>query len=265
MAYSLPPNLIPQINGSLVRQVVPLFGSETLTPLTTHPPLNDIRVRRGINAALERPKIASTTWHGEVKPFAGFWPSTMRGYDSSIPTAPDLTAARDFLRGSGCDPKCDLTLSYSATAYPEHASEALVVQSSLKQVGIDLRLVDLDATTYFNNLTGQKFQLILQPIYDLTDVPDGLTAYGLIPEIQKALLSNLVIPGISTVVDRALTTTGATQDAALQAVQDQYLSHLPWFSLTDYALVTAQRVATSVAKVPSSSVVAVVRQNGDVR
>ncbi|MCC6830895.1 MAG: ABC transporter substrate-binding protein [Thermoleophilia bacterium] len=264
IAYTLPPNLASQITAPAIRAVTPLYGLQTLTMRTTAAPLDDVRVRKAIAAAIDRSQLSQTVWTGAVKPLAGLWPSTMSGHDASWSTARDVEGAKASLAGTACASGCKLDLTYSSETYPEQQLEAPIVQANLKDIGIDVQLNNVDAATYYTALGGDGLQLGLAPLFDFADIPDGITTYGLL-EGSATNFSRFGLPGVDRVVARANEATGDARPAALAAVSDLLTEHMPWTPLTDRGQVSAARLPASVVAVLPSSLVGVVREDGDVR
>lgn len=78
------------------------YGWQTLDMWNGSPPLNDPRVRRAISLALNRDQLVRTVLFNKVPPLAGFFPSTLPGYDPSIPTTPNVAQAKRLLAGTAC-------------------------------------------------------------------------------------------------------------------------------------------------------------------
>lgn len=265
MDWSLPPNLASQVTSPAILSIVPLHGSDTLITQTKSKLLSDVRIRQAISAALDRSGIVRTTWgnNGGVKPLAGFWPATMTGYDSSIPVTQDLAKAKQLLQGTACASGCSLSLTYSTESYPEETTESVAIAQELSMIGITVQLDNVDATTYQNATFSESFQLALGPNYDLADVPDNVMAYGLLPAFG-ADYSNFAIPGIANLWKTVATTTGSAHTAALAEVETEFAKYIPWISISGRGLVVAQSTPLSVAKVLSTTVVAVKHSDGSI-
>lgn len=263
MVWSLPTNLAKQVTSPAILSIVPLHGSDTLRTNTKVKPLDVVNVRQAISAALDRDEIVRTTWGDSdgAKPLAGFWPASMTGYDRSVSAAQDLDRAKGLLRGTSCESGCDLTLTYSTAAYPEQTTEAVAIAQQLGEVGIKVKLNNLDATSYQNAMFEYDYELSLGPTYDLADIPDNFMAYGLLPAFG-ANYSQFSISGIEDLWKTVATTTGAEQAAALAKVEKQFAEYTPWISLSGRGLVVAQRVPLKAAKVLSTTVVAVAHEDG---
>jgi peptide/nickel transport system substrate-binding protein len=115
-------------------------------------PLKDPRVRQAIALTLDRPSIVKTLFTsyadiGNDTPWAPVYPSTVGGSD--VPQrAQDLTKAKQLLAGAGFANGFSITLTTEQTG--EIPQLAQIIQSSVKQIGIDMKLDIQTATAYFD-------------------------------------------------------------------------------------------------------------------
>lgn len=138
------------------------FAAPELIVLNTKDPaLKDSRVRRALNLAIDRVKLAELFLDGR-KPAAGFVPPGIEGYttplgllDLNVLKARELLAEAGYPDGLGF-PK--ILYSYSATLPYKPVAEA--IQAMLKEhLGIDLELLQVDAKTNFAKMMQGDFQL----------------------------------------------------------------------------------------------------------
>lgn len=136
-----------------------------------HPILRDLRVRRAILMAINRQAIADTLFHGkqpvadaDVNPLDPMFSPAARHYDHDPAAARRLLDEAGFpevAKGERRNAK-GLRLTFEMSyASGNRASDqiAQVIQSDLRQVGIDLRLKAAPARIYFADLTKRKFDL----------------------------------------------------------------------------------------------------------
>src|SRR6185437_5145807 len=134
-AYDIPPSLLAHARSSLSPTLTPLYGFISIPLNNSKPPLNQAGVRRAISAAIDRQQINQTIWNGKSVPLAGFWPSTMTGYDASIPTTPDVAAAKSDLAGTSCTHGCTVSLMYSsADTWADPMAQ--IIAQNLSRIGI---------------------------------------------------------------------------------------------------------------------------------
>jgi peptide/nickel transport system substrate-binding protein len=115
-------------------------------------PLKDPKVRQAIALSLDRPSIVKTLFTsfadvGNDTPWAPVYPSTVGAPD--VPQrAQDLTQAKQLLSAAGFANGFSITLTTEQTG--EIPQLAQIIQSSVKQIGINMTLNILTATAYFD-------------------------------------------------------------------------------------------------------------------
>ncbi len=254
IAFGLPPNLISQVRSPATAQVTTMYGEEVMTMRGAEPPFNQQALRVAISDALNRDQMSQVIYGGKVKPMKGYWPSSMNGYDPSISTAQNLDAAKKAIAGTSCAKGCQVTLDYCSAAYPEQGPEALIVQSNLKSIGIDVKLQNLDPSTYFNIFATYKYQMVLYPLYDFQNVPDGYMGFSLIyAGGQQAAYTGLSIKPIEAQAHQIEVTSGSARAKGLMQLNKLFVQYSPFTTLTDEALIWATRLPTSEIHVSGSA------------
>jgi len=157
---------------------------------TAHPPLDDVRVRRAIAAAIDRKALVSRIAFGTADPACGDIPPFSWAFDPAIRCVPyDPAAARKILRELGWEPGPDGTLMKEnerlvlTLVYASGASEAeavvVQVQDMLRRVGIDAEIHAYDASMLFalaangGILSGGKFDLDVSSFIERPDPDDS--------------------------------------------------------------------------------------------
>lgn len=119
--------------------------------------LSDLRVRRALSLALDRPAIARVILGGSgvpsltpVQPAAwGYAPSVFRAASSALAKpAYDLERARRLVRAAG-SPKTPITIALSAEIRI-YTQTAQTLQSAARQIGLDVRIKALSTSVYDN-------------------------------------------------------------------------------------------------------------------
>jgi peptide/nickel transport system substrate-binding protein len=153
--------ILEKLPGIHVQQVPGTFW-EYMGLNTRKPPLDDIRVRRAIALALDRPQLLSLIKfdRGRILP-SGPIPSThWAAWDGSPYAEPNPEAARALLTEAGFPDGFDLTLTVgSAFAYQVDAAQ--VVKQQLRAVGIELELEALESGIFFDKLNQGDFEATL--------------------------------------------------------------------------------------------------------
>lgn len=255
LALGLPPSLLSQVRSPAKGYATPLYGAEVMTMRDTNAPLDNGNVRRAISKALDRAKMSQVVWAGKAKPLAAFWPSSLPGYDPSISTARDVKAAKALLSGTPCASGCTLSLKYSSAGYPEQGPEALVIKSSLADIGITLNLVDLDPGSYYNLFGGAyDFQLLLYPAYTSAKLPDHLASNALVYDAgQQAGYTGLKVPPIEAAVNKMAISSGTPRLVAARAINRLFVQYTPYTSLTEIGFVWVSRLPQSEVSVASTT------------
>jgi peptide/nickel transport system substrate-binding protein len=117
--------------------------------LTDAPPFNDYRVRQALALSIDRPAIVKRLFNnladlGNDSPFAPVYPAT----DKSVPQRKkDLAKAKQLMAAAGKAKGFSTQLTtYKAFELPALAQ---IIQSSAKQIGINMSLRILTATAYY--------------------------------------------------------------------------------------------------------------------
>ncbi|MBM4439667.1 MAG: ABC transporter substrate-binding protein [Candidatus Rokubacteria bacterium] len=139
----------------------------TLTPFGValaqdRPPFNDVRVRRAISMAIDRPKQLSTVFEGSG--ILG-WGVPYIYYQEAAPTAKDLgpwwefkpAEAKKLLTEAGHGKGFETTLFYYEY-FPQMSSQVQLVQQDLKRnLNIDVKITKLDYTSYYGRYVEGKW------------------------------------------------------------------------------------------------------------
>lgn len=165
-----------------VRQGIPNRG---LAFNTEKPPFDDVRIRRAVALAVDREGIVQAVGFGEYQPKTDFLAANTRYYDPSFRDALkyDPAAANRLLDEAGwtgCDAAgyrvkagrrlaAEFCTSESATPSPV----VVALQSDLKKVGFDLRLVQLPQTQIVDRRNAGTYQAITAGVWH-TNTPDAL-------------------------------------------------------------------------------------------
>lgn len=140
-------------------------------------PLNDVRVRRAIAAAIDRKAIIEAAADGFGVPIGSHYVPGALGYVDTTgvnPYNPDK--ARALLKEAGVALPLELTLKLPPPPYARQGGEAVVAQ--LAQVGIRARIENIEWAQWLSGVYGSK-------AYDLT----------LISHVEPFDLGNFAKPG----------------------------------------------------------------------
>ena len=112
-------------------------------------PLNDVRVRKAIQYAIDRKLILDKIYNGQGVVEHGILPRGLIGHNPSLPTIPyDPKKAKQLLAEAGCANGFDLEIAQT-NDNPRTLKVNEVVQSMLAQVGIRVKILQLDSASYY--------------------------------------------------------------------------------------------------------------------
>jgi len=154
VAYSIPPDQLQfvELLPDLVVLQEPSLAVAYLAMNTTHPPFDDVRVRRAVNHAVNRDPIVKLAYQGLAAAASGPLPPEQWGYHEATTTyVYDPDRARALLAEAAADRRFDpsrvLRLYAPSTPrpyLPEPDLIARVLQANLAAVGIKTELVIQD-------------------------------------------------------------------------------------------------------------------------
>jgi peptide/nickel transport system substrate-binding protein len=152
-------NLLRDAEG-LVGELISANGFGGYLMNTTHPPLDDVRVRRAIARAVDREGIVKRVSFGTARPgYADIPPEFYGGSAAGDPNRYDPGAARALLDAAGWKMGADgirarngkrlelQLVDYSGS--PSANSNDVQVQSMLRAIGIDAQIKDFAPPQYF--------------------------------------------------------------------------------------------------------------------
>ncbi|GAA4045808.1 ABC transporter substrate-binding protein [Arthrobacter methylotrophus] len=132
---------------------------DTMMINTKTGPLADPKVRQAVSMAIDRDALVKGAYAGYGKPASSIFPNVA---DSPIYKF-NKDAAKKLLADAGYANGFPLTLSYSTTRPgPVAAKSAVLIQSMLKDVGIDVQLQNVASSTDFSTaLIDGRYQAVL--------------------------------------------------------------------------------------------------------
>lgn len=153
---------LKQFQGNKRFQVL-VGGSRAKTILAINhqrKPLNDVRVRRAIAAAIDRGAVIEGSADGFGVPIGSYYVPGAPGYvDTTAINAYDPAKARALLKEAGVALPLQLTMKLPPTPYARQGGE--VVAALLAEVGINAKMENVEWAQWLSGVYGQK-------AYDLT-------------------------------------------------------------------------------------------------
>jgi len=152
---------------------------------TTHPIVSDVRVRRGIAAAIDRTKINHDILHDSFPLAVADLPSFLWAFDPNLkPQKYDIDQAKRLLSSAGITPQHRVRLAYSTLAgSATDAGIVVEVQGALRPLGVDVDVHAFAGPLYFASmqnggiLYGGKFDMVTSSWISGTD-PDDSSLYS---------------------------------------------------------------------------------------
>ena len=149
-----------------------IFGQPSQPTLVdvdnTTPPFNNIKARQALSYALDRATIARTIYAGQVTPALTnqpVAPGTVY-YNKNLPKySYNLAKAKALFAAAGVRSGSTLTYWSVGGAYPDFTSIGVVLQGSLKKIGINLKIETPEVTTWAAKFapSGKKWPGMIVP------------------------------------------------------------------------------------------------------
>jgi peptide/nickel transport system substrate-binding protein/oligopeptide transport system substrate-binding protein len=197
---------------------------------TTRGALKEVRVRQALNHAVDAPTILANLMGGRGTLAAGAIPPQLPGYDSTRQRyAYDPDLARRLLTQAGYG--TGLSLKLWRSARPEYARVAQAVQQDLAAVGVQVEIVERDASSARAAARKGETDLFLTDWYG--DYPDAENFnYPLFYSGNRGPGGNLAFladRGLDSLILRARATTDVAEKDRLDRRIDQRVFDLaPW-------------------------------------
>lgn len=163
---ALPPDMVPAFRADPSFQVVEDPGSNYvyLGLNLEDPILSDVRVRRALAHAIDRPRIVASLWRGLGIPTETLIPPGHWARDDGLePIAYDPVAAGWLLDQAGYPlppgggPR--LALTYKTSTDETALLQAQIIQQMLSEVGVALTIRSFEFATFYSDIKRGSFQL----------------------------------------------------------------------------------------------------------
>ncbi|MGH6930602.1 MAG: ABC transporter substrate-binding protein, partial [Dongiaceae bacterium] len=192
-------------------------------------PFDNVDVRRAMNFAFPQQQLIKTVFQNLASPLDGAMPDIYPGFNEKYFefAKQDLDKARELLKGAGFGNGFDTVLAYNA-GDPVQEPTAILFQSALKEIGVNLQLRKVPAATFYNFVSERKQPMIFY--YDSPWCPDPGYSMNLYFHSKSFVnYSNYENPRVDELIDGAART--ADMDARLKMmdeVQKIVMSEAPW-------------------------------------
>jgi peptide/nickel transport system substrate-binding protein len=184
----VPPNQVDQVTGG-GGQIERVDGTAVgwLTLNEAKKPLDEASVRCALAYAVDRQAIADTVYFGLATPAKSIIPSTTLYYDADTdPITFDLDKAKELLSKSSVPTGFPLEATVP-TGDSTRLNIAQIWADSLKQIGVTLKINQLEGTTAQEQYNTEKYTVRISAWTNDTPDPDEMMGAGLDYEVQNAL------------------------------------------------------------------------------
>lgn len=191
-------------------------------------PFDNVEVRRAMNFAFPQREVIDTVYQGLASPLNGCMPNIYPGFTGDhYDYEHDLDRAQELLAEAGLGDGFRTTLSYNA-GDPVQEPIAIIYQSALRQIGVELELRKVPAGSFYNFVTERQQPMIFY--VDSPWCPDpgySLTLY--FDSKSYVNYSNYA----NDEVDELIAKTAATADEAarlemMRQAQEIIMREAPW-------------------------------------
>ena len=143
------------------REQPPFVTDKAGKPLAKNP-MKDVRVRRAMSRAINRPAIVDRIMSGAAIPAGQLLPEGFFGVSPNLKPDPfDPAGARKLLAEAGYPDGFRVTLHSPNDRYVNDEQIAQAVAQMLTQAGIDTRVEAMPSATFFTRATKLEFSLML--------------------------------------------------------------------------------------------------------
>lgn len=183
---NLPPDMIKAITGNPNLKVEQFDGSniQYLVFNVQSPPLNNVKIRQAIGYAVDRQKIVTELLFDQAKVASSILPAQSWAYTPGQKYTFDPARAKQLLQEGGYKNEPIVFKYGSGNAAVNQYSQ--VIQSSLNDVGLNVRIETLEVNTIRTQLAQGQFQMFtgvwiggnqdpifLRDLFSSTKIPGG--------------------------------------------------------------------------------------------
>ena len=231
-----PGNVLKQIsaNKNLRVDLFPSTRVDFLQLPLKSKPLEDVRVRQAIKAALDLEQMNTLAYQGNGKPATTFFPYDSLYWDSSVDVPkPDVAKAKKLLADAGYPDGFTIPL-IAVSGDAAGQAQAVVIKDSLAKIGVTVDIQSFElSTAYANERSGENGMGLRYWTNDIFD-PDEVATFGADGNGgSHAFNSYWNDPAVTALVDQARSETDQDTRADLYAqVQKAIADQVPFVPLT---------------------------------
>jgi peptide/nickel transport system substrate-binding protein len=195
---------------------------------TKFKPFDNIKVRQAMNLAIPREEIIRTIYYGLADPLTAPMPYIYPMADQSFfRYGYNLEEAKRLLADAGLGDGFKTTLSYNA-GDPTQEPIALLYQTALRQIGVDITLEKLPAGVFYENVTKRQKPVIFY--LDSPWTPDpGYSTFLYFHQKSYVNYSNYTNDEVDRLIEEGLATLDDNERRRIYTkVQETLMAEAPW-------------------------------------
>jgi len=181
IAASVPFNMINTLEKAKNVDIVvsDVLRSDFILLNTTRKPFDDVRVRRALNLAVNKEQIIQTILFGMGKVAKSTLP-IMRYYNHDIePYTYNPAKAKELLAQAGFPDGFKSTMLV-VSGEPAAGQAAVVIQDSLKQIGVDIQISMLEGGTHWETTKSGNYDMAMSYCTSDTLDPDQIIGFTML-------------------------------------------------------------------------------------
>ena len=181
IAANVPFNMISTLEKAKRVNIVvnDVLRSDFILLNTTRKPFDDIRVRQALNLAVNKEQIIKTILFGMGKVAKSTLP-IMRYYNHDIaPYTYDPAKAKELLAQAGYPNGFESTMLV-VSGEPTASQAAVVIQDSLKKIGVDIKISMLEGGTHWETTKSGNYDMAMSYCTSDTLDPDQIIGFTML-------------------------------------------------------------------------------------
>jgi dipeptide transport system substrate-binding protein len=184
----------------------------------THKPLDDVRVRRALDMAIDKQAIINTVYEGHAKIAVAPIPPGQWGYDKNLQDVPrNLKKAKALLTQAGYPNGFSISmLTTSARSYnPNPRLMSEIIQADWAKIGVKAKIVTYELGEYFKRGMNGEHDAMLAGLIDSSGDPSEWFGALSCPGVRSLNLSKWCFKPFENLINQAIRTTNVAKRTQL--------------------------------------------------